>query len=74
MASLDMNFQFTINSMILLSDMKTKLRHTVATLYQFDRNHTAESISYNADHAKELLTKMSFIYPVRPLHSLFAVR
>jgi hypothetical protein len=45
--------------------MKTRLRRDVATLYEFDQNQTAGSISYNVAHAKELLTKMAFIYRVR---------
>jgi hypothetical protein len=52
--------------MILLSEMKTKLKHAVQTLYEFDPNQTARSISYNVARANELLTKMAFIYRVRP--------
>ncbi len=52
--------------MSLLSDMKTKLRRAVETLYGFDPNQTVGSISYNVAHAKELLTKMAFIYRVLP--------
>ena len=51
--------------MTILSDMRTKLRRAVATLYEFDRNQSAGSMSYNIAHTKELLTKMSFIYRVR---------
>jgi hypothetical protein len=46
--------------------MKMKLRHAVETLYEFDPNQTARSIGYNAAHAKELLTKVAFIYRARP--------
>jgi hypothetical protein len=53
--------------MSLLSEMKTKLRHAVETLYEFNPNQTPGSISYNIAHANELLTKMAFIYRVRPL-------
>ncbi|KAF8484453.1 hypothetical protein DFH94DRAFT_713756 [Russula ochroleuca] len=53
---------FTVNSMSLLSEMKTKLRHAVETLYEFNPNQTPGSISYNIAHANELLTKMAFIY------------
>ena len=60
-----MILQFTVNSMAILSDMRTKLRRAVATQYEFDRNQTAESISYNVAHTEELLTKMAFIYRVR---------
>jgi Domain of unknown function (DUF6532) len=52
--------------MTLLSEMKTKLKHAVETLYEFNRNRTSGSISYNMAHADELLTKMAFIYRVRP--------
>ncbi|KAH9960454.1 hypothetical protein BC827DRAFT_396396 [Russula dissimulans] len=51
---------FTIDSMDLLADMKANIRRAVEASYRFDAK--AESISYNATRAKELLTKMAFIY------------
>ena len=74
-----MIFQLTINSMTILSDMRRKLRRAVATQYEFDRGQTAGSINYNVAHAKELLTKMAFIYRVRTycitiLSALISVR
>jgi hypothetical protein len=50
--------------MSLLSEMKRKLRHAVETLYEFNPNQTARNMSYNVARAKELLTKMAFIYRV----------
>lgn len=55
--------------MSLLSEMKTKLRHAVKTLYEFNPHRTPGSVSYNIAHANELLTKMAFIYRVR-LHCI----
>jgi hypothetical protein len=52
--------------MSLLSDMRIRLRRAVGTLYGFDPNQAVGSISYNAAHAKKLLTNMAFIYHVRP--------
>ena len=60
-----MVLQFTVNGMTLVSEMRRKLRRAVATQYEFDRNQTAESISYNVAHTNELLTNMAFIYRVR---------
>jgi len=50
---------FTIDSMSLLADMKANVRRAVEASYRFD---ATESINYNATRAKELLTKMAFIY------------
>ena len=61
-----MILQFTVNGMTLVSDMKMKLRHAVATQYEFDRNQSAGSINYNVAHTKELMTNMASIYRVRP--------
>ena len=60
-----MILQFTVNGMTFVSDMKTKLRRDVATLYEFDRSQTTWSINYNAAYAEELLTNMAFISHVR---------
>jgi hypothetical protein len=58
--------------MTLLTDIKMKIKHTVETSYKFYTSRTPETICYNAKHVKALLTKMTFVYKVRLVASLFA--
>jgi len=54
--------EFVDTSMILLSDMKTGIKHAVDSSYGFDTSRAPDSISHNARHAQAILTSMSFIY------------
>ena len=55
--------------MEFLTDMKTKIRHVVESLYEFDISRTRDSISRNVTRAQGLLAKTNFIYRVRLIAS-----
>ena len=63
-AGLHSDFQIKCDSMELLAGMKTKIKRTVDTLYEFDTSRAPDSISHNASRAQALLTKTTFIYRV----------
>src|SRR6266849_1438688 len=66
-ARLHLDFQIKCDSMKLLTDMKTKIKHVVDSSYEFDTSRAPESISRNVRHAQALLAKATFIYRVRLL-------
>jgi len=69
------DFQFVCSSMRLLTDIKTKIKHSVESSYEFDTSRAldGDTISRNARLAQALLTKMTFIYRVlRLIPSPFA--
>ena len=55
--------------MKLLTDMKTKIKHAVASSYEFDTSRAPDSIGRNASRAQALLDKATFIYRVRLIAS-----
>jgi hypothetical protein len=66
-ARLHSDFQIKCDSVKLLTDMKTKIKHAVDSLYGFDTSRAPESISRNVRRAQALLAKTTFIYRVRLL-------
>jgi len=50
------------DSMKLLTDMKTKIKHAVDSSYEFDTSRAPDSISRNVHRAQALLAKTTFIY------------
>jgi len=66
-ARLHANIQLVVGSMTLVAAMKTKIVHSVESLYGFNTSRAPESISKNAGLAQGLLTDMTFIYRVRPI-------
>jgi hypothetical protein len=57
--------------MTLITDIKSRIEHTVESLYEFDTSQAPNSISRNATRAQALLTKMTFVYRVRLIASPF---
>ena len=55
--------------MKFLTDMKTKIKQAVDSLYGFDTSRAANIIGRNASRAQALLTKTTFIYRVRLIAS-----
>jgi hypothetical protein len=72
-AWLHVDVQFVDTSVMLLSDMKTGMEHTVRSLYGFNTSRAPDSISHNASHAQALLTSMSFIYRVCHIALSFSI-
>jgi hypothetical protein len=64
MALFHVNPQFSVQSMTLLSEMKTKITHHVQSLYGFDISTAIDSIEHNARLARALLTNTTFLYRV----------
>ena len=56
---------------MLLSEIKMNIKHFVESLYGFDTSQDGDIIGRNASHAQALLTKMTFVYLVRLVASLF---
>ena len=61
--------QIKCDSMKLLTDMKTKIKHAVDHAYKFDTGRSPDSIIHNVTQAQALLAKTTFIYLVRPIAS-----
>lgn len=57
-------FQIKCDSMKLLTDMKTKIKHAVDSSYEFETSRAPDSIGRNASRAQALLAKTTFIYRV----------
>jgi hypothetical protein len=55
--------------MELLTDMKSKIKHAVDSLYEFDTSRAPDSISRNVSRAQALLAKTTFVYRVRLIAS-----
>jgi Domain of unknown function (DUF6532) len=64
-AQLNSDFQIKCDSMKLLADMKTMIKHAVDSSYGFGTSRAPDSISRNASRAQALLAKTTFIYRVR---------
>jgi lantibiotic modifying enzyme len=64
-ARLHSDIQIKCDSMKLLTDMKTNIKHDVESSYEFDTSRAADSVSHNVRRAQALLTKTTFIYRVR---------
>jgi hypothetical protein len=58
------DFQIKCDSLKLLAYMKTKIKHTLDSCYEFDTGRAPESISRNASRAQALLAEKTFIYRV----------
>jgi len=58
--------------MTFLTDMKTRVKHSVEYSYEFDTSQATKIISRNARRAQALLAKMAFIYRVRLIASPFS--
>ena len=58
-------FQIKCDSMKLLADIKTEIKHAVDSLYEFDTSRAPEMIHRNATRAQALLAKTTFVYRVR---------
>ena len=63
------DFQIKCDSMKLLTDMKTNIKHAVYSSYEFDTSRAPDSISRNASRAQALLAKTTFVYRVRLIAS-----
>jgi hypothetical protein len=61
-ARLHSDFQIQCDNMKLLADMKTKIKHTVDSSYEFDTSRAPDSISRNVRRAQALLAETTFIY------------
>jgi hypothetical protein len=57
--------------MTLLSDIKMNIKHIVESSYGFDTSQDGDIIGRNASRAQALLAKMTFVYLVRLIASLF---
>ena len=64
-----LGFQIKCDSMKLLADIKTEIKHAVDSLYEFDTSRAAEMIGRNATRAQALLAKTKFVYRVRLMAS-----
>ena len=63
-AQLHSDFQIKCDSMKLLTDMKTKIKHAVDSSYEFETSRAPDSIGRNASRAQALLASTTFIYRV----------
>ena len=65
------DFQIKCDSMEFITDIKTKIKHTVDSSYGFDTSRAPDSIDRNVSLARALVTKKTFIYRVRLIASHF---